>query len=197
MQQPSDYQEKHSLVTHLKSPGTRDPLKDDSSELSSEAPRPRRSLPLACPNNFAPPNKSKFDVYCRCEILKLPSQAEHDRTCAKRENWTEEHVAAGTEEVNKRLCCGTCVLVGIYTCTSGAIEALSSQQCFARAASVVPSCVFIVVFSTSVVSTTSSSWAVIGVKMSFEPSLSVEHFFVFLPRVELIRPVPRLGKSRS
>ena len=36
---------KHSLVTHLTSLGTRDPSKDDSSELSSQAPHLRKNLP--------------------------------------------------------------------------------------------------------------------------------------------------------
>ena len=36
------------------SPGTRDPLQDDSSELSAQAPRLQENVPLACPNCLAP-----------------------------------------------------------------------------------------------------------------------------------------------
>ena len=45
---------KHSLVTHLISPDTGDPLKGDSSGLSSQAPRPRGNLPHACPTDSSP-----------------------------------------------------------------------------------------------------------------------------------------------
>ena len=52
---------------HLISPGTRDPLKDDSSKLSSLAPRLRRIFPTSCPNVILLVRKD-------CDILILKRQ---------------------------------------------------------------------------------------------------------------------------